>query len=1066
MRKGFLLFFLSIILQNTVGQTTRKWDQTMQVRTCNIHIRADYFRAKTFIELEFYNPRNSEMEGLYTFSLHPGQVITAFQLDLNGKYRDGSIEEKWKATNAYNTIVGKRIDPALLRMEAPNNYTLRIYPVPAKGSRKVTMTIEQLLKKQDANVSYSLPLKNHDSVSNFNLRIDVEHTTEKPRTGIGFIRHLDFSNGVQHFFLEWKTKNLLFNNAIQFLIPLPPVSPIVCTEKQKEDLFWAIRLGKSQDEQYQAKPKRVAVYWDVSLSGAKRNIRREMRFLEQYISYYDIEQVTIFTFNHERQDSVVFYPLRGYNNNWRQYIRKLQYDGATQFGCLDLNVNADQILLFTDGNNSFGNALPGKGAVPVHAVFDVASPNKRMLEAIIEGSGGQLIDLNQLDPVKAIGLAGKLDCYLMGITATKGKLISHQYFPINLHSIGQLSGSVTVSADTLIFHFGNNTGIRRIEKIPVSESQECKSAGLDRIPMLCVFQSKITQDDWANTFEFGMIEKVVTPYTAYIVLERVEDYIKYNITPPAELEEECRQLNFVKKDFRKQLEEFKVDNQWNAVIGEFNQSIKWWNTSASLIDLNQNFKLGNSFSTSSSDYLNISPPAPNLSGAVSGVNLGSGNKNLDEVVVVGYGVSLRREVASSITMMRQYQLYNGLSLENQLAGRVAGLQVIDNTNPGGTSSIRIRGTSSIYGSRSSSQPLYVMDGMVIEPGNNLNWINPNDIETITILKDAAAGAIYGSRAGNGVIVITTKKGQRRSPQYYGHKYRLKDQEDEEYIKEMQNTPPGLELERYEELRVEYGHNTAFYFDMADHFFSIGNSKKAVSILLNTAEITNGNLSVLRSIGHFFEKWKMWENAIAVYKDLAVITGGIECYRDLGWAYYQSGNFQAAIKTMYAAILLDTKDAHAKSNLLNEINAIIAAHKDVLDISFIQSSIIMPMPVDLRILVDGDQQSFGVRITDATGKQRDPYSNESSANWKLRHIYTTRGNLFEYQIKKAPPGTYRVAINYYDYGSRPYDAPAFFRIINFSNFGRPDQRLSIEMVNLDNQRGEIEVATLRWPENNK
>ncbi len=1065
MRKGFLLFFLSIILLDTVGQTTRKWDQTMQVKTCNIHIQADYFRAKTFIEMEFYNPRNSEMEGLYTFPLHPGQVITAFQLDLNGKYRDGSIEEKGKATNAYNTIVGKRIDPALLKMELPNSYTLRIYPVPAKGSRKVTITIEQLLMKQGTDVIYSLPLKNNDSVSNFNLRIDVDHSTEKPRTGIGFIRHLDFSNGAQRFFLEWKTKNILFNNTIQFQIPLSSTSPIVCTEKQKEDLFWAIRLGKSQEEQYQVNPKRVVVYWDVSLSGAKRNIRREMRFLEQYISYNDIDQLTILTFNHERQDSVVFYPLRGYNNNWQQYIRKLQYDGATQFGCLDLNVNADQILLFTDGNNSFGNALPDKGAVPVHAVFDVASPNKRMLEAIIEGSGGQLIDLNQLDPVKAISLAGKLDCYLMRITATKGKLISHQYFPINLQSIGQLSGSVTGSVDTLVFHFGNNTGIRRIEKIPVSESQECKSAGLERIPMLCVFQSKITQDDWVNTFEFGMIEKVVTPYTAYIVLERVEDYIKYNITPPAELEEECRQLNFVKKDFRKQLEEFKVQNQWNAVIGEFNQSIKWWDANASLIDINQGLHFGSSFLSASSDKQNFISSVPVLSGAAAGVNLSSGNKNLDEVVVVGYGSSLRREVAYSITTIRQNQLNSGISLETQLAGRVAGLLVIENTNPGGTSSIRIRGSSSLYGSRSSSQPLYVLDGMVIEPGN-LNWINPNDIEHITVLKDAVASAIYGSRAGNGVIVITTKKGRRQNPQYYRSKYRLKDQDDEEYITEMQKIPPGLKLGRYEELRAEYGHNTSFYFDMADHFFSIGNSKKAVSILLNTAEITNGNHTVLRSIGHFFEKWKMWENAIAVYKDLAVNTGDIGCYRDLGWAYYQSGNFQEAIKTLYAGILLDTRDAEAKSNLLYEINAIVAAHRDVLDISFIPSSLIRQLPVDLRILVDGDRQSFNVQITEAKGKKWNANSNESSGNSRLRHIYTGRGNLFEYQIKKAHSGTYRVAINYYDYGSYPFDAPAFFRIISFSKFGKPGQKLSVEMVNLDNQFGEIEVATIVWPENNK
>ncbi len=80
-------------------------------------------------------------------------MITAFQLGLNGKYRNGSIEEKWKAANAYNRIVGKRIDPALLVMEYADHYSLRIYPVPAKGSRKITIdhrTVAGKGKKQPA----------------------------------------------------------------------------------------------------------------------------------------------------------------------------------------------------------------------------------------------------------------------------------------------------------------------------------------------------------------------------------------------------------------------------------------------------------------------------------------------------------------------------------------------------------------------------------------------------------------------------------------------------------------------------------------------------------------------------------------------------------------------------------------------------------------------------------------------------------------------------------------------------------------------------------------------------
>ena len=147
MRK-YLALTTAMIVSVLGGYAQQQWNQQMEVKSCVIDIRADQFTATTIIEMEFYNPRSTEMEGLYQFQLEPGQAITAFQLDLNGKFRDGSIEERWKATTAYNTIVGKRIDPALLTMAYANNYRLNIYPVPARGSRRITMTILQLLESK------------------------------------------------------------------------------------------------------------------------------------------------------------------------------------------------------------------------------------------------------------------------------------------------------------------------------------------------------------------------------------------------------------------------------------------------------------------------------------------------------------------------------------------------------------------------------------------------------------------------------------------------------------------------------------------------------------------------------------------------------------------------------------------------------------------------------------------------------------------------------------------------------------------------------------------------------
>lgn len=146
------------------------------------------------------------------------------------------------------------------------------------------------------------------------------------------------------------------------------------------------------------------------------------------------------------------------------------------------------------------------------------------------------------------------------------------------------------------------------------------------------------------------------------------------------------------------------------------------------------------------------------------------SSELEEVVVVGYGVQKKKEVTGSVSQIKGDAI-KGLvspSFESLLAGRSSGVQVTTPTGIVGQAPVvRIRGVASIS---SGTQPLYVVDGMPIYSGdvggyanaNGLGDINPNDIETYDVLKDGAATAIYGSRAANGVIIITTKKGKKGS----------------------------------------------------------------------------------------------------------------------------------------------------------------------------------------------------------------------------------------------------------------------------------------------------------------
>lgn len=136
------------------------------------------------------------------------------------------------------------------------------------------------------------------------------------------------------------------------------------------------------------------------------------------------------------------------------------------------------------------------------------------------------------------------------------------------------------------------------------------------------------------------------------------------------------------------------------------------------------------------------------------------NQLLEEVVVIGYGSVKRRDVSTAISTIAEKDIQNRpiVSAAQAIQGKAAGVSVMSpNGAPGGEMTIRVRGTTSFNG---SNDPLYVVDGV---PVDNINFLSPNDIADIQILKDASSAAIYGSRAANGVVLISTKRGSTEKP---------------------------------------------------------------------------------------------------------------------------------------------------------------------------------------------------------------------------------------------------------------------------------------------------------------
>lgn len=218
------------------------------------------------------------------------------------------------------------------------------------------------------------------------------------------------------------------------------------------------------------------------------------------------------------------------------------------------------------------------------------------------------------------------------------------------------------------------------------------------------------------------------------------------------------------------------------------------------------------------------------------VSLKTDTKALEEVVVVGYGTQRKVETTGSIASVKAADLVQTpvANIAQGLQARVAGVQINQNSgSPGGNISVRIRGTNSITG---SSEPLYVIDGIQIANGGGitdvspLSTINPNDIESVEVLKDASASAIYGARAANGVILITTKRGKNGATRvtydgYYGSQ-------------KVNKTLDVLNASQFAQLENEVFKNN-YYPDPA----SLGEGVNWQKLIFRKAPIQNHQLSI-------------------------------------------------------------------------------------------------------------------------------------------------------------------------------------------------------------------------------
>lgn len=1048
MQKGLLFCFFVCFSLFAAAQSVTIKDSAVQITEVKITVKANAFSAETKVEIELLNPAPKLLDGELSFSLADGQTVNGFQLDVNGKMRDGVVVEKQKARVAYENIVRRRVDPGLLEMNGANRYRIRVYPVPANGKQRITFSVHQLLVPNGRRLDYLFPLD--FSVTPRKLRAGISVTGEaSPVVLQGLLKGQTFDRQGAHYQCNYQTQTVATNATLAFSIPLQQTASICAVDDDCGTAFFA-RVTPDSLRLPATTLQNLTMFWDVSASASGRNGQSELQFLEQYLRLRQPQVLRVVTFAIEPLDVKTFAAPASSFRSVKAFLASQKPDGGTRLSSLRCaDYPADEYLLFSDRHNTFGGgSIVGNGK-PIFCIQSTPSANTALLKQLASATAGKLLDLTGLTPEQAVENTQQAEWNFIASTEEQKRL------DLQWRKVGDaffLAGKSQQRLDTLWLHFGYGPHQQRI---PLQlDATACDGEAISKATVLLRAQNRTESNEEAMQ-DFATEHGLVTANTSLIVLDALEDYHQYGINPPTDLLDEFKKrfpLQPDRKSERKKDEEIFVYEKLRSAVDEYNQRLKWWDPQLSPLTVKSPEQKRREATVAANG--NAQPPTAN---PASNNTIGAKSNALSEVVVIGYGARRRANITGSVSTVSGSQLFAQASVQTALAGRVAGLNVTA-SQPGASASVQVRGLASIRG---GGEPLYVVDGVRTDAATAMN-MSTFDIESISVLKDAASSALYGGGA-NGVIVITTKKGQFAP----GRPHQQEEQDEDDCTDSLNELAKTLRYDAYLEIRQRKADEPAFYFEMADYFFRQKQAEEALRIISNLAEMRAEDHQLLRTVGYALEEWGYYTDAVDVYKAvLRIKEEEPQSYRDLALAHAMAGNRSEAVRLLYSVLTkewgaYETRYRGLREIMMTELNVLMAGQQP--EAFGVEKAALQAAPVDLRVVIDWnkDETDIDLHVVEPGGEEC-YYGHRTTKNGgRITNDFTQGYGPENYEIRKAVKGTYKVRINYYGDRYQKQQTPSFVKLSVFKNYGKPGQTVFIKTIKLESSEQIVDLAEIKF-----
>ena len=556
----------------------------MQLQELSMDILVMGQTAVTTMEMTFYNPNDRVMEGEFEFPLSNGQEVSRFALDIDGKLREGVVVDKALGRQAFEDIARRNVDPGLLEKTEGNNFRARVYPMPAQGVRRILIAFEQELSQKDGRDFYFLPIASGVKLKHFKLRTEV--VSRMVKADIENTLQLNFGQSRNSYISEVKKDNYTLDKNIGLTFPKIDKPQLLTATKGTDSYLYGNIALEKQSLKKKEKPKSIGILWDCSSSSQKRDFAKEFALLDAYFKEIKEVKVALTTF-HIRSSPAI--PFKVENGNWqelRQYLEKLVYDGATDPQAMLFPQESDEYFLFSDGIFNFRDKnfdftrLIGQLHAPVNVVSSQPVANMDKLQYLSGATGGSFINLNTQEVSEAVKALQYQAFQVLDYKVKKGNVVN--LYPQKGALVGEnftFSGYLNSEDATLVVSLGYPNKVIVEKELTFSKNTAASDEEFALLRRVWA-EKKIAQlrREGAESKAIDVVGRrygIVTEGNSLIVLETAEDYVRYQITPPKELEQEYNKLS-------SEINSEKMEEQKEAlerVISQSKEQTSWWQTS-------------------------------------------------------------------------------------------------------------------------------------------------------------------------------------------------------------------------------------------------------------------------------------------------------------------------------------------------------------------------------------------------------------------------------------------------------------------------------------------------------